>query len=139
MLGWTEQLAGGLIRHNIHKEDVRFDADSLGNLVNPSDTYAVLSPLQSAHISPVDSSDIGQSLLREPAGRSQHPHVLCKIISARPRTRWSRLSSYAPRRNLFIRHVRKRVASGKSAHVGLHLRSRRILKTTNHPTPQPPN
>src|SRR3546814_4131776 len=70
------------------KEDVRFDAESLGNLVKPIDTYAVLSPLQSAHISPVDSSDIGQSLLREPAGRSQQPQVLCKIISARHRTRW---------------------------------------------------
>src|SRR3546814_81704 len=98
------QWSGGLIRHNIHKEDVRFDAESLGNLVKPIDTYAVLSPLQSAHISPVDSSDIGQSLLREPAGRSQQPQVLCKIISARHRTRWSRLSSYAPRSILFIRN-----------------------------------
>src|SRR3546814_12577424 len=86
------------------KEDVRFDAESLVNLVKPIDTYAVLSPLQRAHISPVDSSDIGQSLLREPAGRSQQPQVLCKIISARHRTRWSRLSSYAPRSLLFLRN-----------------------------------
>src|SRR3546814_15791532 len=102
------QWSGGLIRHNIHKEDVRFDAESLGNLVKPIDTYAVLSPLQSAHISPVDSSDIGQSLLREPAGRSQQPQVLCKIISAR--------------------QDRKSVGEGKSVSVRVNLGGRRNIK-----------
>src|SRR3546814_15899147 len=112
------QWSGGLIRHNIHKEDVRFDAESLGNLVKPIDTYAVLSPLQSAHISPVDSSDIGQSPLREPAGRSQHPKFFARLSLL--------VIGHDGRHCRAILQHRKSVVSGKSVSVRVDLGAPRI-------------